>query len=293
MRITAQMIVDSAIKQMEENRRRLMDAQVKISTNRSFTKPSEDPLGAAKAMEINSILERLDQYDRSVDSATAFLDETEKALNGAYDLVTEAWEISLSNASTGDAQGRQIAANQIALIRDQLLNEANSKIGNRYVFGGYETGSAPFDSSGAYNGDSGSIQVRIGPSSTLAINFAGDVVFKGTAGGVDIFGALEDLQTALETNDTAGIEQARAELSMAIEQIVDYQTQVGVRVKRLEQAKDELAETRFQMSDLLSDTVGVDLTRVSAELAAQRTVFEASVAATSQVLQINLLSFIS
>jgi flagellar hook-associated protein 3 FlgL len=287
------MIVDSAIKQMEENRRRLLLAQEKVSSNRSFTKPSQDPLGAARAMEINAILDRLDQFDKSVDSATAFLDETEKALNASYDLVTEAWEISLSQVSTGDSQGRQIAANQIALIRDQLINEANSKIGQRYVFGGYETGTAPFDSSGTYNGDNGSIEVRIGPSSTMAINLTGDVVFKGAAGGVDIFDTLGDLQTALETGDTAGIEQARSELSIAINQIIDNQTQVGVRGRRLEQAKVELVETRFQMSDLLNDTVGVDLTRVAAELASQQTLFEASVAATSRVLQISLLAFIS
>lgn len=293
MRITAQMIVDSAIKQMEANRRRFLEIQEKVSSNRSFTRPSQDPLGVAKAMEINSLLDRLDQHDKSVDSATAFLDENERALNAAYDLVTEAWEISLSNASTGDAQGRQIAANQVSLLRDQLLNQANAKIGNKYVFGGYETGSQPFDSSGNYNGDTGSIEVRVGPNSTMVINFTGDDVFKGAAGGIDILDAVSDLQTALATNDTAGIEQARLLLSMAIDQIVDYQTQVGVRLKRLETAKSDIEETRFQMSDLLNDTIGVDITRMAAELAVQRTVFEASVAATSQVLQISLLSFIS
>ncbi len=173
------------------------------------------------------------------------------------------------------------------------MNQANARIGKRYVFGGYETGVQPFDSSGNYNGDNGSIEVRIGPNSTMTINFTGDNIFKGASGGVDIFDAVNDLETALSTNDTAGIEQARAKLSLAIDQIVDYQTQVGVRSKRLETAKADLEETRFQMNDLLNDTIGVDLTRVAAELAAQRTAFEASVAATSQVLQISLLSFIS
>lgn len=293
MRITAQMIVDSAIKQMGENRRRLLEAQQKVSSNRRFTSPSQDPLGMAKAMEINSLLDRLDQFDKSVDSAASFIDETERALNASYELVTEAWEISLSNASTGDATGRQIAATQVSLIRDQLLTQANSSIGGRYVFGGYVTGSQPFDSAGTYNGDSGSIAVRIGPTSTTAINFNGDEVFKGAGGGVDIIDAIDDLQTALANDDIPGIDQARAVLSMAIEQLVDYQTQAGVRQQRLESAKADLDETRFQMSDLLNDTIGVDVTKVAAELAFQQTVFESSVAATSRVLQISLLSFIS
>jgi flagellar hook-associated protein 3 FlgL len=293
MRITAQMIVDSAIKQMETNRQRLLETQERVSLNRSFTKPSQDPLGVAKAMEINSLLDRLDQYDKSVDSATAFLEENERALNAAYDLLTEAWEISLANASTGDAEGRQIAAGQVSLLRDQLVSQANSKIGDRYLFGGYETGSQPFDSSGNYSGDNGSIQIRISPNSNMTINFTGDVVFKGAGGKFDVFDIVNDLQTALETSDIAGINQAQALLSLAIDQIVDFQTQAGVRLNRLETAKNDLTEMSFQMEDLMNDTIGVDITRMAADLASQRTLFEASVAATAQVLQISLLAFIS
>lgn len=293
MRITAQMIVDSAIKHMEENRTRLLSIQEAVSSGKRFSRPSQDPMAAAKSMEINGFLDRLDQYERSVDSATAFLEETERALNGTYDLVVEAWELSLGFATTGDSEGRQIAAGQVALLRDQLLAQANSRIGDRYVFGGYATGSQPFASDGTYSGDSGSIQIRIGTSSNMALNFAGDEVFKGASGGVDIFETLEDFQTALENNDQDGIDQARAELSQAIDQIVTFQSQTGVRLKRLETAKTDLADSRFQMSDLLADTESADITKVAAELAVQRTLFEASVAATSQVLQISLLSLLS
>lgn len=293
MRITAQMIIDSAIKHMEENRTRLFDIQEAVSSGKRFSRPSQDPMAAAKSMEINGLLDRLDQYERSVDSSTAFLEETERALNGTYDLVVEAWEISLGFATTGDSEGRQIAASQIGLLRDQLLAQANARIGDRYVFGGYSTGSQPFASDGTYNGDSGLIQIRIGTSSNMTLNFTGDEVFKGGTGGVDIFHTLEDFQTALENNDQDGIDQARAELAQAIDQIVSFQSQTGVRLKRLETAKTDLADSRFQMSDLLADTESADITKVAAELAVQQTLFQASVAATSKVLQISLLSLVS
>ena len=293
MRVTAQMIIDSAIKHMEQNRRRLLEVQEAVSSGLRFAKPSEDPPAAVKAMEINALLDRLDQYEKSVDTANSFLEETERALNGAYELVTQAWQIAIDYASSGDSEGRQIAAGQVSLIFDQLINETNSRIGDRYIFGGYVTGTPPFDTSGNYNGDSGSIEVRTGTNSTMVINFNGDDVFKGTAGGVDILTAVKDLETALQNDDTDGIENARSILSLAIDQIVSYQSRTGVRLNRLDSAKQDLAETRFQMTDLLANTTSADITEAAAELAVQENLFEASLAATSQVLQISLLSFIS
>lgn len=295
MRVTAQMIVDSALRQLERSRRNLLEAQDKVSTGRSFTRPSQNPLGAERELKLNSLLDRLDQFNRSVTTAKAFLQETERALGQAFDLLIQAKNVALAEVtatSTGDT--RAIAAQEASAILAQLAAEANSRQGDRHVFGGFKTGSNPFDGAGTYSGDSGSISVRIGPpNESMVLNFAGDSVFKGAGGGVDIFTVLTDLQTSLTSNDTSGINTAIAQLEQSIDQIISFQTQAGIRLNRLDAAISRLDDTRIRSTEVLIDTAGADLAQAAADLINQQTLFDASLAATARILQTSFFSFLA
>ena len=295
MRITAQMIVDSAIRQMQQNRRNLFEAQEAISSGRSFSKPSQNPLGAEREMKLISLLDRLDQFDRSVTSGTSFLQESERALSQVFELLSQAKDLALAQVTaTADSVSRDIASQEVGSLLRQLLSEANTRQGDRFIFGGFETGSEPFDFAGTCSGDSGSISIRIGPpNDTLNINFTGDKVFNGTGGGVDLFQTLTDLQTALSNNDTNGINLAIEQLDQGIDQTVSFQAQAGIRLNRLEAARNRLVDTRLQLTEQLAENSAADLAQVAANLVNQQTLFEASLAATAQVLRISFLSFLS
>lgn len=115
----------------------------------------------------------------------------------------------------------------------------------------------------------------------------------GASGGVDLFQTLTDLQTALSNNDTNGINLAIEQLDQGIDQTVSFQAQAGIRLNRLEAARNRLADTRLQLTEQLAENSAADLAQVAANLVNQQTLFEASLAATAQVLRISFLSFLS
>ena len=77
--------------------------------------------------------------------------ELNKILQTAYERAMQA-----STDVTDDTDKQAIAA-EVREMRDQVLSVGNSKVSNKYVFGGYNTSSAPFtvdETTGAlkYNG---------------------------------------------------------------------------------------------------------------------------------------------
>ena len=66
------------------------------------------------------------------------------------------------------------------LFKD-LVATGNRRMGDRYIFGGYKTRSAPFDHEGNYAGDSGSIKFEISRGVFATVNLPGDRVFMGKA----------------------------------------------------------------------------------------------------------------
>ena len=88
------------------------------------------------------------------------------------------------------------------------MSQANTKIENRFLFGGYLNGSAPFvegTSRTNYIGDNGEIKVQTNPTSTLPINLIGSSVYQGAGvvGGQGVFDVLQDLEHVLRGGSVA------------------------------------------------------------------------------------------
>jgi flagellin-like hook-associated protein FlgL len=88
------------------------------------------------------------------------------------------------------------------------MSQANTKVENRYLFGGFLNGSAPFVDGGAridYAGDNGAIEIETNPTSRLAINLIGSQVYQGAGvvGGQGVFDILQDLEQVLNSGSAA------------------------------------------------------------------------------------------
>jgi flagellin-like hook-associated protein FlgL len=97
---------------------------------------------------------------------------------------------------------RRAAAREVHEIFEHLLSLANTRVDNRFLFGGFRNGVAPFGQSATgveYLGDNGDIRIQANAASTLPINFLGNQVFQaaGVSGGQGSFDILRDLEALL------------------------------------------------------------------------------------------------
>ncbi len=293
MRVSQRQLYDSILYYVRKNALGYYRANEKVASGKEINRPSDDPEGAARVVRYRSKMAGIEQYQENIGQGKAFLNHVDTSLGLAYDLLVSAKEIALSagNANRSEAELLGFAGN-VAAIRDQLVTEANAKLNDQYLFGGYRTTQTPYDGSGAYSGDSGTFEIRVGENSTLLLNLPGDEVFGAAGGGVDIFQAFNDLESAMTIGDTNGIQQGISDLEAGIEQISASRAVAGFRVNHLESIAISLEELNFDTTARLSETEDADMTEAVMAFTRQEIAFQAAMAASARLLQTNLQHFL-
>jgi flagellar hook-associated protein 3 FlgL len=209
MRVTQQTIAIQVNEGLQRAYQRVARAQEQVTSGRRINHLADDPIGATRALRLRGFEESLVQYQRNLDNTRPFLEGADTVLQDVGGALTRIKEIALAMANeiNGPVE-RQAAVNEIRQIRGQLLSQANTRIENRFLFGGYLNGSAPFVEGASrtdYVGDNGEIAVQTNPTSTLPINLIGSAVYQGAGvvGGQGVFDVLQDLERALTGGSAA------------------------------------------------------------------------------------------
>ena len=160
---------------------KLENLQMKGSTLKDITRPSDNPISNVEALAINSRVNDNKQYLRNADYAMLHLNVTEKSLEQLTDLLTKAKEITISQSSDFyNEDVRKNVAAEVSQLRNLALSIANKRVGQKYIFSGFSTLTQPFQNDGAYKGDSGHTTVEIAKDFFLPINLNGSEVFFAT-----------------------------------------------------------------------------------------------------------------
>ena len=131
----------SFYRQSISNLSKLMSEQYilnsQISGGKRIEKPSDDPVGSITAQLSHRNLEQVDQYDVDVDHAMSWIEQAESSVSSMLDLLTRAQELAEQGATgTYDGAQRNIIAQELSGIMDQLLTLANTEVNGDHIFGG-------------------------------------------------------------------------------------------------------------------------------------------------------------
>jgi flagellar hook-associated protein 3 FlgL len=159
----------------------LSDLNIQLSTGKRINQPSDDPVGAARALDLSHLTADVAQYQRNITTANARLGLEDQTLSNVTNVLGRVRTLLLqaANGSQTDETRGDIAAEMVQL-RQQLLGQANSKDGQGdYIFAGNRTGTAPFASQNgvSYLGDDGQRMVAAGPGLQVATGDPGSAVF--------------------------------------------------------------------------------------------------------------------
>jgi len=116
------------------------DIMEKLSTQKQVNRPSDDPLGMGQILDYRSALAQVSNYQTNINSNKSWLSAAESNLTNVNDILTSIKTTAISQASaTATASTRQIAADSLQPLIDQIRSLANSKFGNSYLFSGTRT----------------------------------------------------------------------------------------------------------------------------------------------------------
>jgi flagellar hook-associated protein 3 FlgL len=160
----------------------ISQTQDEITSNKSFTTASQNPIAAGQVNNYSQALAQSQQYSTNASSAQTNLNTESSTLTQVTNQLQSLRDLALeANSGALAPSDRSGIASQIQQIQNSLLALANTQNGSGdYIFSGYATQTQPFalTASGAtYSGDQGVQQVQIAAGQTVASGDNGDTVF--------------------------------------------------------------------------------------------------------------------
>jgi flagellar hook-associated protein 3 FlgL len=211
MRISTSTIFDQGVFSIQRGQAALIRTQEQIAAGRRVLTPADDPVLAARALEVSQSKAITEQYARNTESATAAIGLEDNAL-ARYTSTLQDIRVLAVNAGNGALTPDDLKslATELRGRYADLLGIANATDGNGlYLFSGYQGATLPFVESApgtvTYMGDQGHRLVQIGPSRQIAVSDAGSEIFQAIRTGNRTF------ETAAATANTGtGIVSAGA-----------------------------------------------------------------------------------
>ena len=163
---------------LNKTKAKVEDLQIKGSTLKQISKPSDNPISNVEAMALTSSTNDNIQYLKNADFALLNLSVSEKSIEELTDILVKAKEIAIAQSSDFfNADVRKNVANEVQQLYNQALGIANKKVGLKHIFSGTNTLTTPFDGSGDYKGDINHISLEVSRNFFVPINLTGEEVF--------------------------------------------------------------------------------------------------------------------
>lgn len=299
MRISTQHMYESGAARISELQNSLLKTQQQVSTGRRILNPSDDPAGAARALEVTQSQSMNTQFGVNRMHAKNALGAVEGTLSSVTSLLQDVKTavVSAGNGVLSDAE-RGYIATELRGRFDELLGLANTRdASGNYMFSGFQSRTPAFvkTATGAlYQGDAEQQRIQVESARQIAVSNPGDSVFQG--GGQDVFKTLTDLITQLETPGTVGLDAALAtangDLDLALDNVLTLRASVGARLQELDALDLTGSDRDLQYSQALSELQDLDFTKALTQLSQQQTLLEAAQQSFVKVTSLSLFNFL-
>jgi flagellar hook-associated protein 3 FlgL len=291
-RVTERSIATNILVGLQGNLGKLGDIQQRLSSGKQISKPSDSPTGTVAAMQYRGDLATAKQYSRNADDGIGWLGTTDSTLGNIMGEVQRTRELVLqgmSNGSGGSADAREAIATEIDQIHDATVGLANTRYGDRPVFGGTTAGPVAYDATGTYQGDNGVVQRTVGDNVKVQVGTPGPTVFG--AGSNQLFKIMSDISNDLRTNPSS-LAADLDRLDAATTTLKAVQSGVGARYNQVTQMQQFANDKVDSLTAQVSDVEDIDLPKTISDMQLQQVAYQAALAAGAKVVQPSLVDFL-
>lgn len=303
MRVTANMSADNSIYNIQQGRKRLDRLQETITSGQNINRPSDDPISSRLLLDIGDKLQGYDQFNANIIKAKSWMTFNNTALTGMNDIMQQTQSLmnTMSSGST-DPSERQLAHDQLVELKKQMVDMANTKYGDQYIFGGANNLTPPFNyANNTYAGDGTERQIEIAASTPQAISVTGDRLLKGIGanpsyGSTDILQMFDNLIAAVgdaaTPSNQAALTAAVQSMTPASKQIFSAVNSNLSRMTRVDNMAKMNEVNRNTLTDIVGNIQNPDMVKLGVQLNTEKNAFEASLSATAKLVQMSLLDFL-
>lgn len=187
--------------------------QEQASTGSRINKISDDPTAAYRILGLNTNYKSLDNYIYNLSEATSILELSSTVVEDITSSFTET-QMLLTQITSGiyDDAARQRTAEGINDILEQTVLLANTKHMGQYLYGGTNTGTAPYTvertngkiTKVTYSGSSENRDIEVAPGVESSAFYIGDDIFSSDDRSTPIFSGYTGAQSGTGTSSCQG-----------------------------------------------------------------------------------------
>lgn len=305
---------------LNKTKESLENLQLKGSTLKKISRPSDDPAANIEALSIKNVENNVEQYNRNIDVSRMYLNITEGALEELTNQLIRLKELAIAQASdTNTVEIRKNVVAEVEQIRNHVLALANQRIGNRYIFAGHKTLTTPFNNKGEYFGDDNKILAEISRDHFIALNIPGREVFHGISTthydvgkdvinilhnghevpqhieynkAANIFSLLNQFVVSLETGDGRSIGDLLPKIDLAMGHVVTARTRIGATLSSLDFVENQLGKQSVESAARKSKLIDADVAELFSNITRQQDALKTAYQAGQSTLNKSLLDFL-
>lgn len=318
MRISTSQMYSLSLSGMQDMQSQIANSQNQISSGKSIINASDNPIGAVQSQALTRQLSQYSQYQTNNTMATTSLSLEQTALTSVNSTLQSIRDLVVqANNGTMNATDRQTISLQITQDIQNLQQLANSQDSSgNYLFAGTQSSTQPFtqasDGSTVYNGNSGTQQVQVGPSTSVTTGDPGSSVFMSVPASSslaatsnpparDIFAMLSSIASALSAPVSSSADQTalNTALSNGLTNIDSSMTQVSNvlgttanRLTTLSNQTDINSQSSLQLNTQLTSLADVDYASVASQLNLQMVSLQAAQSAFAKISGLSLFKYI-
>lgn len=290
MRVTEKMLFDATILKTGKARENLQKAQNEVAGGMRVEHPGDDPVAAGLAVTHMIDRARFKAVGQAAQRAADELNAADTALDTITSIANRVLQIANQFGNdTYTAVDRATAAIEMEGLVRETISLLNTNYAGRYIFGGYNDKTPPFDNSGNYLGDGNTRTVEVAPGLYETSSLRADIIVKGAGGGIDFITTMNSLSQALRTNDGDGIRAQVNNTYQNISQLAAGRTQAGMAQAYFQSAV-ETAETAMSDETMkIGHLIDADVINAATRLTSAQYALNAALSAASKVFNMTIV----
>ncbi len=245
-----------------------------VSTGKRINRPSDDPGRISQLHNIRQQLSNQDVYRKNATQAEQLLNVADQSLRDIHATLTEVRELAVQFANESyNSDQRSQAAEVTDSLFGRALSSANIQFNERYIFAGTAYDSAAFGDDGSYLGSTDNPEAIVGDGLTVKTGFDGSDALTGSS---DMFGAIEELKTALNADDTTAIIASLDSIDDALRDVEGARVEVGGEMRRSMDATDLASNLEVELTQAKASIEETNVVDAYSKLVQLQTNFDAA-----------------
>jgi flagellar hook-associated protein 3 FlgL len=255
---------------------RIAVTQTQISTGKRIQRPSDNPVGAARAATLRQV--QADDAARAgnISLGISLTAQADGIMRSVANLTIRAQELTIAGANSSmPAADRAVIAAELTAIADEIDVQAQSRS---------ITGQALFSTGTA-----------------SAIRFDRDIAFAPVPPraqlfddrGIAISQTIRDAAAAITNGNSATIATSLTTVASAVDHVASSSAAIGLNAAKLDRLQDNQALRAITIAEERSSIEDTDISAAIAELNAQTLTLEAAQAAFARINRRTLMDFLS